>query len=108
MTAETMHRRVEALQHESATAVLRRKLIEQTRFYQDNQSGAGRDKEVGALEIVLDAHSGRCASCGAEVLALAVVGGLLEGDGLHGASGEIFEPSLHPELVIVESHSSIR
>mmetsp|Transcript_16321 Transcript_16321/g.44971 ORF Transcript_16321/g.44971 Transcript_16321/m.44971 type:complete len:727 (-) Transcript_16321:817-2997(-) len=104
VAAEPMHRRVQALQDEPAPAVLRGQLVEEPRLDEHDQGGTGAHEEVRALEVVL--HTDAAAAGRLEVLA--VVARLLEGDGLHGASGEVLEPRLHAELVVVEAHRPVR
>ena len=96
---EPVHRRVQALEHEPSPAVLWRELEEEPRLHQHRQRRAGADEEVRGLEVILLA---------AGVGVLAALVRALEGDGLHGPGGQVLEPGLHPELVVVEAHRAVR
>merc|ERR1719409_2017229 len=101
MTAQSMNRRIESLQHEPASSIVRRQLIEEPRLHEYDKGRTRGDKEVGTLEVILHADATACPWC-TIVVALPIIIGFLEGNRLHRTSRKIFKPRLHPELVVVE------
>mmetsp|Transcript_17594 Transcript_17594/g.50021 ORF Transcript_17594/g.50021 Transcript_17594/m.50021 type:complete len:577 (-) Transcript_17594:1085-2815(-) len=63
VAAQTMHRRIQALQDEPPSPVVRRQLVEETGLDEDHKCRACAHQEVRALEVVLDAHAAACAGC---------------------------------------------